>query len=141
MRNQLLILAVGAALTALFAAGCGDDSEAAVTKQSFVKQADAICVQQKQKLKANESRNIEAGNFNQMAKENIAAVGIEVRRIEQLGIPSDRAGMIEEILSKVRRALKLSEGSGAKLDAANKSLIEAEELADDYGLEQCFLAY
>lgn len=139
MRNQLLILAVGATLAALLAAGCGDSSEAAITKQAFVKQADEICETQKSEIKAR-ARTQESNNIKRTLRETTAALGVEADEIEAIEIPSGEDKKVEGMLGNVRRALDFAEAKPVNVPKANEYLFRAEEEANDYGLKQCFLA-
>jgi hypothetical protein len=138
VRIQVRIWVVGALLAALLAVGCGDnssgsDGDEVVTKKSFLKEADAVCARQKQKLRAS------VGSRDPV-KASAEALVVEVREIEALGSPSGDKGEIEAMMKNLRKTVDLAEsGSEADLIEANEYFLRAEKQADNYGFKACFL--
>src|SRR4029079_17556564 len=86
MRIRLTILGLFALLAALLVAGCGDDSEAAVTKRAFIKEADAICVEQKHAIKS--KPRVNQTDIRTTLEETTAALRDEADAVEDIGIPN-----------------------------------------------------
>lgn len=139
MRFQVQIWVVGALLAVPLAIGCGSsdgsDSSAAVTKQGFLKEADAVCAEQKRKIQP----VLQSSNIEKASKVSIAALRVEAREIEAIGTPSDDETQLKSMMGNVNKALGHAESKSPDLFAANRALLRAEKQADSYGLKVCFL--
>lgn len=133
-------LATAALATALFAGcGSGDSSEATISKEAFVKQANAICTAAK---KEGRKQTPEEGSFT------VAAIlQIEVDGIEALDTPAEGAESVEEILEEARAAIKIIESEQENMKKARENarkaaphFLKAEEIAFRYGIDSCLVA-
>lgn len=152
------ILAALAVLLA-FAAGCGGGdgdtsgktsgektAAPALTKDDFVKQANAIC------RKTDETQTSELGTYvkehpkaedSKAGQEKmVSAVGLppvqkEAEELAELGAPKGDEAQVEAIVSGIEAALVKAEADPAAVLESNTPFDAAGKLATKYGLKDC----
>jgi hypothetical protein len=138
------------AAIAILIAGCGDDDNgSSLTKDEFVKRADAICAKGTENLGKELSAYLEqqastAKTESEVAAEAIQAVVLpeveaQIEKIESLEVPSGDEGEIEAFLEAQRRAVaSLEKRKNLSLTTDLDPAFQGSgKLAREYGLESC----
>lgn len=144
------IVATAVALVVLLVVGCGGDSSdgPAISKEAFIKQADAICQRGNKRLEVALADFLkQQKSFKRFSKgdyeELIPTVFIpsftrEIKEIRALGIPNGDEEKIEAMLSALEEGLETAE-SDPKLASTNSEAVFgiSSRIANEYGLKVC----
>ncbi len=161
MNPRMKLIALGATALTLAAAGCGGDDEetsatgatgatgvsgAVLTSGEWIEQADEICASATQAI---ESAAQEAGLGPDTSSEALRAFSADVVLAEQQAVinelmalpaPEGDEDEVSELLDSVQAATDEVADDEALLadpNAANAVFEEADQLAADYGLQEC----
>lgn len=161
MNPRMKLIALGATALTLAAAGCGGDDEetsatgatgatgvsgAVLTNGEWIEQADEICASATQAI---ESAAQEAGLGPDTSPEALRAFSADVVLAEQQAVinelmalpaPEGDEDEVNELLDSVQAATDEVADDEALLadpNAANAVFEEADQLAADYGLQEC----
>jgi len=146
------ILAIGMATLALaLATGCGDDSEASITRAEFVEQGNAVC---KEVLKAKTilvnqelaQRKKEGKSLELNEKSAVAVLAVALPplfelpdKLRQLEVPEGEEEKVETIIKSYETGVSEMEEDPGNALQINYPFEEADELAEKYGLNLCQL--
>lgn len=147
-RLPLTILILALTLAALLPSCGGSDSS--LSKEEFIKEADAIC-KKTDKVEAGEAvayLKAHSKTFQGLSREAaneklIVAIGIpsltrETEELEALGAPSGEEKKVATILSAIRTAIKASEQNPASAETRpGGPFARPTKLASEYGFNQC----
>ncbi len=143
-------MAGAAAAFALSIAGCGGGDSTTDTTQGtplssadFIAQADAICAQGtkdldqvQQDFASSQPTQAEAEAF--VTDEVVPNLEQQANEIDALGPPDEDVDQINAIVDALRSGIEsLEEDPNLLLTGENTAFDEANELALDYGLEDC----
>ncbi|HMI82053.1 MAG TPA: hypothetical protein VK480_09730 [Solirubrobacterales bacterium] len=140
-------LVVAALLLASGCGGGGDDTTASLTKDEFVKQANAICTKHQRQMEAKFSKFVEEANAGSRTstpekfKEGVTKIAIpaleeQIEELSALPAPAGEEEQVKLILERQEETLKKVEAdptfrtSGGPYEELNKP-------ASDYGLSEC----
>jgi hypothetical protein len=156
--KQLIALAFAGALTVGLIAGCGSSggetstsSAPALTKAAFLKQADAVCAKNVERIESSfavfEKKHggfEKASSVDAMAEFSdatiIPALKSEAEKLRALGAPSGDEDKINEILDTFEEGIEERE---AKLEDPSIDVVavhKADEMANKYGLKVCVVS-
>lgn len=143
-------LAVGLAVVAMGAAGCGDDDEPAadaITKAEWIAQADAICAAGNAEIEAAFTERLAGADpsspegeaaltavLTEVAVPNIAG---QVADVAALPVPEGEEEAIGAIIASAEAGVAELTADPASLNAPESPLDEATELLAAYGSEVC----
>jgi len=146
------ILATGMAILALaLATGCGDDSEASITKAEFVDQANAVCkevLKAKNVLVKEELAQIkkEGKSLELDEKDALAVIAVALPpltelpdKLRQLEVPEGEEEPVEAIIDSYATGVREMEEDPGNAFGADYPFKEGDELAERYGLNVCKL--
>lgn len=143
MRTRFAAVSALALVTAMTAAGCGDDGP---SKAEFVKKADAICAKTSKQTTA-QAQQLTSGGKPTSAKlekfiNDTALPGVkkEVGEIDKLDTPKGDEDKIKAITDEVRSAADKTKANPSALlanSASGSPFAKADKLAKDYGLKKC----
>ncbi len=141
---------IAVAVAATVAAGCGGDSGgdqtsadgAALTKEQWIAQADAICAPGQRKISQAVDDLYSAptpsqADLDHYAKDVLAAtVQGDIDKIRDLPVPEGNSAQIDRILQAAQDGVDQLEAQGLDRSAGGP-FIEANLLAQHYGLQTC----
>ena len=165
MKHFTRVLALAAIAAALFAVGCGDDDDdttsstttteagatgatdaTADTKEQWIATADEVCANADKEIE----RAVEQSGLseNSTPEEVTTFVETAVIPIQQsvvdtlrgLAPPEEEADQVSEILDEVQASIDTVSSDPDLLadpDAAETAFDEADQLAQDYGMQEC----
>lgn len=155
MSRRIVVVLMGVMALALLIASCGDssdgsdgDSESAVSKPVFVKQADAICenlnkqyVQDyKQFAKANEIENFPSSDQGVEISEQIYIPLVEQRvtALRELDPPSGDEERVEAILIATEDGVAVAHKDMTAVTQSSTNIFaKSLKLSRDYGFKVC----
>lgn len=108
----------------------GGDGQGTISKAEFVRQADAICSSVARQIR----REPSPGNLEALIANGLKR---ELRRAEVLPRPDGEERRVEAMFAAVRKAIADLEG-GTDRQGPSQELLNAEKLADAYGLKSCW---
>jgi hypothetical protein len=134
----------------LLIAGCGggDDETSSLTRQQFIKQGNAICLQQTQKrskiireaiANTNQNKLLPKAEREQLVLDALPAYAETPDKLEALGAPEGDEEKVEAIYQAMRQAVKDVEADTSVALTSTKQFEEANKLAVQYGLTSCIL--
>lgn len=137
------------ALLALWAGGCGSDAEAQLSKAVYIKRANRICEETKEKTQqgfvgyvrqnqvpeSGPTLNTQASDF--MVKVFTPIYEQQLDQLEALNGPSADQEKTTKILAAMRSALKTSQQKPLKFIQGAPFFKEASTLATAYGMTGC----
>lgn len=153
-RNLIALLALLCAI-ALAVAGCGDDGDdgddgatatqtatgPALSKEEFIRRADRICAEGDAEIDA---EGLEFAGREDALNELVQTVIVpmtrqQVDQIRALTPPKGDEEQINEFLDTLERGLSEIEANPSLIatTGGTATLIEARQLADDYGFKSC----
>jgi hypothetical protein len=154
MGRRPIVLAVVAAT--LFVAGCGGSdsstSTSTLSKEAFIKKADAICKKGSQELQRGFAVYLRKNNKSILALRHpskadyeglIGGVLVpnlerEIKAIRALGAPSGDEDRIEEILTAFEEGIEIAETDPKAVNHSSEAIFGiGSRLAKEYGLEVC----
>lgn len=145
-------VAVAAALLALGAAGCGGGDETStdttqgtpLSKADFIAQADEICaagsrdLEQAQQERFGDTAPSDAEGVAFVEEDLIPTLEQEANSIDELGPPDEDIDQVNAIVDALRSGIEeLESDPQALIDGDTTAFEEANELANEYGLEVC----
>lgn len=144
------VLTALAAALAVLVAGCGggDDETSSVTRQQFVKQANAICQEQSQKRNKIIGDAIAGMDQNKLLpkteREDIILEALPPyaetpEKLEALGAPEGDEEKVEAIIQAMEEAAKDAEADPSKALTSTEQFAKANKLNGEYGLSNCIL--
>ena len=151
MNRQISILVLLGLAAALIAAGCGngDDGSASSTdggespeKQALIAQADRICAQGDAKIDAGGQKFAgTTGNKVDQLVNMVIAPGYrdQIEQLRELTPPEDDQAFYDEFLNTFEQGVDQLEANPEELGGgpALGRIIEAREIAADYGMQAC----
>lgn len=151
-RTTIGVLAASAAL-ALGAAGCGGDDEesstvdsaaAPLSKEDFIAQADQICVDGDEAIDAAGQEAFASGEpsdeeLTQFFTETVLPnISDQVAEIRALGVPEGDEDEVAAILDSADQSVEdATADPGSLTGEGDGPFAETNQLATDYGLEEC----
>jgi hypothetical protein len=143
-------IAAAAGLLALVAVGCGssaDGEDPAISKASFVKRADAICVradrEQAAILKSYLKKQGALGETSAAAagivEASLPSVRIEARELAALPVPKGDEADIGAFVAAIEKAVAEGEDNPSQMAAekADGPFAESKKLGREYGFKAC----
>ncbi len=140
------LLAVGALVLAAAAAGCGGDDR--LSRDEYIKQADAICAKYEKRLDAlPEPKNVE--DLQRLVAEGLPIAREGINELKKLKPPEDLEAKVnqwhernEANLDKIEELVQAAEqGDEQKIQTlaaeADENEQEADRLAREIGLDDC----
>ena len=152
MNRQISILVLLALAAALIAAGCGDGDDdggsASSTgggespeKQALIAQADRICAQGDAKIDAGGQKFAGTTNKVDQLVNTVIAPGYrdQIEQLRELTPPEDDQAVYDEFLNTFEQGVDQLEANPEELGGgpALGRIIEAREIAADYGMQAC----
>ncbi len=163
--GRLAYLALGAAVVAILAAsGCGDSSSApvtgasgasgasgssgstALTKQAFIKQADAICAEANSAV-ASLSGGATTDDESLQVSQRLEITRSELQSLEGLKPPKEDRSTLDGFIAALKNevdaltSLNSAVAGGGDTSTADSALADAksnaEQAATDYGMREC----
>jgi len=138
---------------ALVAAGCGssdDETESgALTKVEFIKQGDAICKQGSEQIEEDvdefaKENDVDTSNPSQEEQEEVILTAVvpslqtQADELNDLSAPSGEEAEIAAIVEALEAGIeKIEDDPGTLAQAGGGPLAKANELAGEYGFEEC----
>lgn len=146
---RTVVIALAAAL-AVLVAGCGggDDETSSLTRQQFVKQANAICQEQTQKRNkviqdaiadTDQNKLLPKSEREDIIVEALPPYAETPEKLEALGAPEGDEEKVEEILEAMEKAAADAKADPSKALTSTEQFEEANKLSGDYGLTSCIL--
>lgn len=144
MRFRLLV-GVSALAAAAALAGCGgSDSDSTLTKGEFLREADAICrktdtAQRKDFKEYAEQNRVSSPSDEQemILKVIFPSIEAEIEELEDLDLPAGDEETIDAIIARAQKALAEGRNDPASLNERKTPFTPADELAAEYGLQDC----
>lgn len=158
------LLALTMALTALLISGCGDSNSegsageitveaSSLSKEEFIKRADAVCNASKKKLdlelaayfRTNPQPRSQAGQetwLREFAED--VFLPIHEKRIDEIsaiGAPSDDADEVATILNAFQQRLKAIRARPVEFSRVSEPFAKPVKMATAYGLNGCAATY
>jgi NH3-dependent NAD+ synthetase len=144
----------GAAIAALvlIVVGCGggeDSSDAnAISKQAFIKKADAVCQQSNKRMEAafvdflNAHKNIKKpsrSDYERLVGEVLVPnIRREIKEIQALGTPEDDGDRVDAMVDALEEGVETAENNPKAVANSSDAVFGiASRLAGEYGLTVC----
>ncbi len=151
MLKQAIALTAAILVAGLVIAGCGgggsDEASGAgkhPSKEEFVKQANAICVETNAKVVRGVTKffRTEGANGNASSEEVTSAVLIpalqsEADELTALGTPTGDKKQVEAIVTSIEKVADEGEADVTTITKVKNPYAEAEKLSNAYGLKSC----
>ena len=152
-RSSIALLILTIAALAGAASGCGSDSsttEATLTKQQFLKQANQICA----KALPEQTAALEAANRKALKVERedkdvspqegaeiisgpvLSVIGRMIEEVQELGLPQGDEETAEEVLAEYEKGLETAEDDPTQF-FSGEAFRAADEAGTNYGLKEC----
>ena len=147
MRKTWMVLAVIEVGAALIAAGCGGDDDetttAALSKQEFITQADAICTRGDKKLDRAGSETFGKERPSKQEVEQFASDTLvpniqgQIDDVRALTPPQGDEEQVNAFLDSAQRALDEIEQDPSLLSQGGDPFGETSKLGKEFGFEEC----
>lgn len=139
MRMATIAVAVLASLV-----GCGsDDGEAAISRDDYVEQGDAICASGQAEINREaEERNIEAADLDTveafLTDVSLPLIRSQIDQLRDLGYPDGDRDELDSIYNDAEEILDEAESDpGMVLEADGEPFSEVSQRLANYGLSEC----
>jgi hypothetical protein len=143
---------LGVVVIGLFTAGCGGGNDAAsISKAEFVKRADAVCAETGEQIASGVGSFVAGYDGKEPEGEARAAAEAElvetvmvpnkeneVEQLREIGAPQGDEDQVEAIADALEEGIdEAKKRPEEAVQGKSRSILEAEQLARDYGLKGC----
>jgi hypothetical protein len=143
VNGKLALLSIVAATVALILAGCGGGGPDPLSKQAFIKQGNAICLEATKKREAAMADAAKQGGVKTAAASEIVALAIPpteemVDGLDGLGIPEGDEKQVEAMIAEFEEGIEKLESQPDNAPGGSE-FGKADESALAYGLTECVI--
>jgi hypothetical protein len=147
-KRPIALLAALVAI-ALIAAGCGSSDDESLSKAEYIKQGDALCDKGGAQIQKDVEAYAKENDISLKAEpseeelteisENVVIPGVrdQLDGLRGLGTPAEDEELANEVLDELEAGIEAGEEDPNAFVTEGNSLAKANELAGEFGFEEC----